>query len=189
MKESCDIESFNTLYKNYKERYVRFASSYVFQKEVAEDIVVESLMYYWENRSSLEYLSNVPVYILTIIKHKCLNYLQRLRTREEIEAYLTNTGVWELNMKIATLEACDPEKLFSEEVQLIVNKTLASLPEQTRYIFIQSRFNNQSHKEIADKLGVSTKSIEYHISKTLKLLRIALKDYFPFMVIAYKILN
>lgn len=56
-----------------------------------------------------------------------------------------------------------------------------TLPKQTRDIFIRSRYNNQSHKEIAAALGISTKTVEFHITKALKVLRIALKGYYPLL--------
>lgn len=149
MKGRSEIYSFNQLFTDYKGRFVHFANTYVGDSMVAEDIAIESLMYYWENRGKLAPDSNVPAYILTVIKHKCLNYLQRLRTREEIVEYLKDCDTWELNLRIATLEACNPEKLFTDELQSLVDKALKTLPEQTREIFVRSRYNNQSHKEIA----------------------------------------
>lgn len=187
MKETSDIQAFNLLFTTYKGRFVRFANSYVGDGMIAEDIAIESLMYYWENRGELTPDSNVPAYILTVIKHKCLNYLQRLRTREEIVEYLSNCDTWELNLRIATLKACNPEKLFSEEIQAIVERTLKTLPEQTQEIFIRSRYKNQSHKEIAEALGISTKSVEFHITKALKAMRITLKDYFPLLLFFHKL--
>jgi RNA polymerase sigma-70 factor (ECF subfamily) len=173
-----DIIILNELYKNYHERFLRFARTYVSVKEVAEDIVMESFMCYWENRRKLPPDSNVPAYICTLIKNRCLNYLHRLRTREEIEKYLTNLQTWELNLQIATLEACNPERIFSEEVQRLVKESLTLLPEKTYEIFLRSRYLDQSHKEIAESLGLSVKSVEYHITKALKLLKAALRDYF-----------
>ncbi|MBC8619486.1 RNA polymerase sigma-70 factor [Parabacteroides faecis] len=189
MGDYLDIEVFNQLFREYKDRFTRFAKTYVYDSDQAEDIVIESFMYYWENRTTLNEGNNIPSYILTVIKHKCLNYLQRLKTRDDIEKYLIQTEEWELQIKIATLEACNPERLFSEEVQHIIDKTLADLPEQTRNIFIMSRYQDKNHREIAEEVGLSTKSIEYHITKTLKLLRDALKDYFPFLLIMYRIFD
>lgn len=182
MENTSEIHSFNQLFTDYKSRFVRFAHTYVGDSMMAEDIALESLMYYWENRTRLSPGSNVPAYILTVIKHKCLNYLQRLRTQEEIVAYLKDCDTWELNLRIATLEACNPERLFSDEVQWLVDRALDTLPAQTRDIFIRSRYNNQSHKEIAKELGLSVKSVEFHITKALKVLRVVLKDYFPLWV-------
>lgn len=179
--------NFTQLYKEYKYRFTHFAKTYVDDLIIAEDIVMDSLMYYWENQSSLKNDSNIPAYILTVIKNKCLNYLNRERTREEVERYIQNREDWELNLRIATLEACNPEKLFSDEIQRIIDQTLASLPAQSREIFIRSRYENQTNKEIAEALGLSVKSIEYHITKTLKIMREELKDYLPLIILLNRI--
>ena len=178
MNRNGDITNLNALYQNYNERFVRLDKTYVFVREVAEDIVMESFMCYWENRWKLPPGSNEPAYISTIIKNKCLNYLHRLRTQEEAEKYLGNLEAWELNMQIATLEACNPEKLFSQEMQQLVDKALKQLPEKTLEIFIRSRYLDQRHKEIARSLGISAKGVEYHITKALKVLKETLGDYF-----------
>lgn len=181
MRENSEVRLFNQLFTDYKSRFIRFANTYVGDNMIAEDIAIESLMYYWENRDKLAPDSNVPAYILTVIKHKCLNYLQRLRMHDEIVEHLKDCDTWELNLRIATLEACNPEKVFSDEVKSLVDKALKTLPSQTAEIFMRSRYNNQSHKEIAEAMGISTKAVEFHITKALKVLRVVLKDYFPLL--------
>ena len=81
-----DITSFNQLYKEFQRRFVRFANTYVRDLTTAEDITIEAMMYYWENRQSLSEDSNIPAYILTIIKNKCLNYLRHQQIHEEKSA-------------------------------------------------------------------------------------------------------
>ena len=157
MENTTDLKAFNQLFTDYQGRFIRFANTYVRDIAVAEDFTIEALMYYWENRHSLEKDSNAPAYILTIIKNKCLNYLQHLQVREDVNEQLLNHAEWELNTRISTLEACDPDELFTAEAQEIVNKTLAVLPEQTRVVFIMSRYENKSHKTIAETLGITTK--------------------------------
>ena len=149
MEYSTDLKAFNQLFADYQGRFIRFANMYVRDMAVAEDFTIEALMQYWENRNTLKADSNVPAYILTIIKNKCINYLQHI------------------------------QELFTAEAQEIVNKKLATLPEQTRRIFIMSRYENKPYKEIAETLGMTTKGVEYHITQALKKLHINLKDYIP----------
>ena len=151
------------MYHDYRQRYIRFARTYVRDTATAEDIVMDSLMYYWENRSALPHQMNIPAYVLTIVKNRCINHLRREQKHQEVKRMLSEHKDWELNVRIQT----------------IIQRTLDSLPEQSRHIFIRSKYERLSHREIADDLGLSVKSIEYHITKTLKILRQALKDYFP----------
>lgn len=182
MDKTNDLKTFNLLFANYLERFIRFANTYVRDTSVAEDFTIDALMYYWENRASLATESNIPAYVLTIIKHKCLNYLQHIQIREEYTERMKEHAEWELHTRISTLEACEPNELFTAEAEAIVHKTLASFPEQTRQIFMMSRYQNQSHKEIAETLGITTKGVEFHISKVLRELRKNLKDYFLFFI-------
>jgi RNA polymerase sigma-70 factor (ECF subfamily) len=169
------------LMEEYQGRLVRFAYSYVRDWDVAEDFTIEAFMYYWENRQTLASEANIPAYILTIVKHKCLNHLEHLQVKEVVEEKLRNHAAWELQMRISTLEACEPNELFASEMQEIVRTTLAGLPAQTRRIFSMSRYENKSHKEIAAQCGMSVKGVEFHIAKALKILRQNLKDYFPLL--------
>lgn len=179
MEHSTDLKIFNQLFADYQGRFIRFATLYVRDVAVAEDITIEAMMYYWENRHNLSPDSNIPAYILTIVKHKCINYLQHIQVREEVNEQMRNHALWELGTRISTLEACNPNELFTAEAQEIVNRTLANLPEQTRKVFIMSRYHNKSHKEIAEELGMTTKGVEYHIARALKKLHTNLKDYIP----------
>ena len=60
------------------------------------------------------------------------------------------------------------------------------MPLQTKRVFMMSRFEQKSGKEIAEALGITVKGVDYHIAKALKALRISLKDYLPLI---YFLLN
>lgn len=122
-----DITSFNQLYKEFQRRFVRFANTYVRDLTTAEDITIEAMMYYWENRQSLSEDSNIPAYILTIIKNKCLNYLRHQQIHEEYSDKIKDYYEWELNTRIATLQACEPYELFISEIQELVQQTLTDI--------------------------------------------------------------
>lgn len=178
-----DIRHFNQLYTEYQKRFVRFANAYVRDMAVAEDIAVEAMMYYWENRLNLKEDSNVPAYIVTIIKNKCLNYLHHLQIHNDYSEKIKDYYEWELNTRIATLEACEPERLFTAEIQELVDKTLKQMPLRTRTIFMLHRYESKSYKEIAEIMNITTKGVDFHICKALKMLQDNLKDYFILFLI------
>lgn len=180
MARSPNLQIFNKYYTDYFDRLVRFANSYVRDISVSEDIASEAFVAYWKNMDRLPKDANVPAYLLTTIKNKCLNYLSRSEIRSKILSNLKENAEWELELRISSLEACDPEELFSSEIEHIVEETLAGLPEKTFEIFRLSRYKDKSYKEIADSLNISTKGVEFHISKALAKLRENLKEYMFF---------
>ena len=171
------ITGFTRFFQENQERFLLFAYSYLKDKAEAEDVVMESMITLWETREKWGNDANLKAILLTIIKNKALNHLSRQQTRLRIEDDLTDVHQRELNLRISTLEACNPNMIFDSEIQHIVNKTLEGLPQQSRNIFILSRYQNTSNKMIAEKLGISVKSVEFHITKVLKVLRLELKDY------------
>lgn len=69
-----DLKQFNQFYNEKQGGFKRFAASYVHDEMTAEDIVSELFAYYWDNRHTLSEDANVAAYVLTVVKHKCLDY-------------------------------------------------------------------------------------------------------------------
>lgn len=178
-------QNFNTLYTKYYRKSFLFTKSYIHDECVAEDIASEVLIKLWETGKdkNIDYFEAL---LLTSLKNKSLDHLKHEAIKAEAIHSLTDLSQRELDIRISTLEVCNPEDIFSAEVQQIITRTLNSLPEQTRYIFEMSRFENKTNKEIAEELGVTTKAVEYHITKALKPLRANLKDYLPFCLVFLK---
>lgn len=171
--------NFNDIYTKYYKSCFLFAKSYIHDDMAAEDIASESLISLWQTMKK-EAVNNPPNLLLVILKNNALNYLKHQMVHSKAMESFSSNMTRDLNYRIASLDACDPKEVFSAEINDIVEKTLNTLPEQTRRIFEMSRYENLSVKEIADQLSISPKSIEYHITKSLKALRVALKDYLFF---------
>lgn len=168
MSNTPEPITFNQLFTDYKGRFTRFAQTYVRNTAVAEDIVIDSLVYYWENRQRLDENTNIPAYVLTVIKHKCLNHLQRQQIHKDIEENIQSHAEWELSTRIATLEACNPNELFNAEAMEIVNRTLAKLPARTREIFIMSRMKICLIKKLQQNWTLRLKVLNFILVKHLK---------------------
>ncbi|MDR2811405.1 MAG: RNA polymerase sigma-70 factor [Tannerellaceae bacterium] len=173
---------FKNFYTTYYNRCFLFAKSYVHDDWVAEDIASEALIKLWEIGKS-QGIENPKTILFTIIKHKSLDYLKHEMIKYNALTSFSDMGKRELEIRISTLEACNPEKIFATDIQKIIHNTLSGLPAQTREIFAMHRFQHLSKKEIAERYGISIKGVDYHLSKALNRLREELKDYFPLVFV------
>lgn len=171
-------DSFNKIYQSYYKRSYLFAKSYVHDDLAAEDIASEALIKLWEKLKEGEIVYIEPL-LLTILKNKALDYLKHLEVERQAFEKMADWERQELGIRMTSLSSCNPDEVFSGEINRIVSETLQNLSEQTRTIFTMSRYENRSNKEIALQMDISVKAVEYHISKALKVLRISLKDYLP----------
>jgi len=183
-----DSMNFNDFYMSNYSKFVQFAYSYIRDMPVSEDFVTEAFMSCWINRDSLENNFNMRAYILTSIKNKCLNHLRNIRLQKDILKKISDYSDWERDMRINTLEACDPNEMYSDELQILLDKALSTMPEKTLSVFMASRYQDKTYKQIAEEMSISTKGVEFHISKALKILRNYMKDYlvsFLFLVFPF----
>ncbi len=182
MEEKHDLILFNQLFSEYRDRFVRFAYSYTSDYMAAEDIVMEAMMYYWTNRTKLN-TTNPPAYLLTSIKNRALNYLRDQQLHLSTIDTLKDISEWKLNTQISSLEACNPTELFSQEILDKMNEAIAQMSKTTKRVFVMRRFEDKTYKEIADELGITTKGVEYHLTKANEYLKKYLKDYIALIFI------
>ena len=176
--------SFSEIYTNYYKRSFLFVKSYVRDDMAAEDIVSEALINLWDTskKEKVEYPLSLLVMML---KNGALNYLKHQDVKQSVSDSISSKMARDLSYRISTLQACDLEEIFSSEITRIVKETLEALPEQTRRVFELSRYECHTVKEIAEELSISPKGVEYHITRSLKVLRIALKDYLPIFYLLF----
>lgn len=171
--------TFNEIFSRYYRRCVLFAQSYVFDREEAESIASDALYVLWqriaEDRNSLEPLP----FLFGVIRNKSMNYLRgKLRAQRAMDK-AESLAVRELSLRISSLESCDPHALFCSDIQDIIKAALDEVGDRSAEIFRMSRFDGLPSKDIAERMGIGEKAVEYHISKVLRLLRPRLKDYLP----------
>lgn len=180
MSDSGSLHTMNLFthfFQENQEKFLSFAYSYLRDKEEAEDVLMESMITLWENRGRWEKDSNLHALLLTIVKNKSLNLLEHRQIRLRVEEDINTHGQRELNLRISTLKDCEPDRIFNSEIQHIVHKALEEMPAQSRAIFMLSRYQNLPNRQIAEQLNISLKTVEAHITKTLRILRCELKDY------------
>lgn len=180
---------FTRLYTQWYQRFVVIARRYVRDEALAEDLVTDSFVAFWESRNRFAADLNVPAYLLTIVRNNCLNWLQAQQNHLRIEKQLHSTQYRLVSANLSSLEACNPKQLFADEVSQIVRKALASMPEQTRAVFEANRFYEKTYAEIAEEQGISVRRVTSEIQRALVFMRKELKDYLPIILMSLIIRN
>ena len=168
---------FGRLYSRYSPRFIEVAYRYVRERSVAEDLVSESFMAFWEERDRLPEDVNVPGYVLAIVKNKCLNHLKSRLRHLQIEKTLHSTQQRLIQSDIQSLTACVPDNLFVEEIRTMLDRAVGRMPELTRRVFEGSRYEDKSYKELAEELNIAFTHVNFEMRRALKILREEFKDY------------
>lgn len=175
---------FSKVYKIYFPKLVRFSQSYVQSEYEAENIVQNTFLYLWENQDVLSSLNNINAFLFTLVKNRCIDYLRKQLKERGVQP-LSEIQEKELELKLYSLQKFDENKLSQEEIDHIINTAINSLPPRCKEIFILSRLEGLSHKEIAEQLNISTNTIEGQIVIALRKLRVKLKDYIPLFIFIF----
>ena len=165
-------DAFKQMFIKFYSPLCEYASQYV-SDEDAEELIQELMLFIWENRNSLFVEISLKSYLFMAVKHRCLNAIRKNLYHERIQ-----TQIYE---KIKD-QFEDPDYYFVNELTENIQKAIENLPETYRETFAMSRFGEKTNVQIAEKLGISVKTVEYRISQALKILRFKLKDYLPLLI-------
>jgi RNA polymerase sigma-70 factor, ECF subfamily len=176
-----DSAAFERIFESFYHRLYSFINQYVSDSETTKNILQDVFLILWEKKSILLDDSNLNAWLYTVAKNKALKYLRHKQyINNHIEISLLRQS--ENTLNASALESIDTSEFAFREIEKIIERTLNSLPEQVQEIFNLSRFENLKNREIAEKIGISEKTVEANITKSLKLLRGALKDYLPLVL-------
>lgn len=157
-----DELAFQNLFDTYYKYLTVVAYRYLKEGEKSKDIAQEAFVELWKRRNSLQITTGLKSYLRQVVVNKCLSYIKR----EQRINFSENE-----NLPEVTSEPDVYQQLATEELQSTIQTAVDGLPKRCRIIFCMSRFDEKSHQEIAEELGISKKTIENQITIALKVLR------------------
>lgn len=152
---------FQQFFRKHYNKFVLQAIRIVKEGPKAEDLVQDCFIKLWDKRAEIAFNDSALGYLHRMVRNKCIDYLRSLKPTLEI-----NSDSIQLTSSKQT-----SDNLELEELQTKIDHAIDSLPERCRQIFVLSRFEEMSYKEIAAQLDISPKTVENQISKALKQLR------------------
>ncbi|MGF7232126.1 sigma-70 family RNA polymerase sigma factor [Arachidicoccus sp.] len=158
-------KAFEVIYHKYWFNLYNWALKQTHSKEISEELVQIVFEKVWRNRQNTQ-IKNLGAYLAVSLKHTFYNDKRNQESAKKINNHnfplLNNTTENDLNAKF-----------LNESLESVLHE----LPDKTQTIFRLSRYESRSAHEIARNMEMSEKTVEYHISKALKILRIRLKEY------------
>ncbi|MCX2451951.1 RNA polymerase sigma-70 factor [Pedobacter sp. PLR] len=169
-----DLVAYSEIYKRFQGLLYLYACKIVKNNDDAEDIVQEVFLYLWDKRFSITINSSISVYLYKAVQYKFMNLLDHKKVRTDYKD--------SLNQFIDQGEYITDHYIRHKEFSKIIEKEIAALPDKMREVFELSRKTNLSRKEIAEKLGLSEKTVKNQITNALKILRSRL-SLFAFLML------
>ena len=169
----------NVFKSNFKNLHA-YACSILKDEASAEEIVQQVFLKLWEKKEQLAELQSVEAYLYRSVHNECLNWLKHNKVKAAHQAHA---------LFVNKEAAQDNDQVTLKELQKDIDKAINELPEQCRTIFQLSRFEDLKYRDIADKLGISVKTVENQMGKALRTLRTKLSGYLPVVFLVVNILN
>jgi RNA polymerase sigma-70 factor, ECF subfamily len=170
--------AFEMIFRTYYQPLCRYAYSFLQDKEEAEEVVQASFITVWEKRNNIAIETSLKSYLYRMVRNSCLNVIKHEKVKQQHVAH-------ELAVSEVAYESV-AHKIQAAELEIRITEAMKTLPEQCRLVFQLSRFEELKYQEIADQLQISVKTVENHMGKALKLMRVQLKDYLPLFLIFMK---
>jgi len=171
--KSGSEKAFEILFHKYYSPLCLYASQFLDDDDKAEEFVQDMFVKIWCKRTDLNIETSLKQYLLRSIKNQCINYIQHLKIRQK---HAKKT-------KDEYVSGNDSPSFFMEfGLAEKIENSIDLLPEKRKAIFKMSREEGLKYREIAEKLGISIKTVEVQMGIALKQLREMLKDYQDYLI-------
>lgn len=160
--QSGDVKAFSEIYNRYWFKLYNLAFAQIGAKEESEDLIHNLFETLWKKRNEVS-IRNLTTYLVVSVKYLSIAFI---KSQINLRKYQEHLIFQEIHRNNAVEEI-----LNFADLQKAVEAAMKKLPEKTLEVFKMSRFEEKSVREIAEKMQLSEKAVEYHITKSLKVLK------------------
>lgn len=165
-----DILAFEKLYYLYEKQLNYHAYRLTKSRFIAEEIIQEVFIQVWENHRNIKPHMSFQAYLYRLVRNRAFNYL-----RDSVQHEDLSEGLWQ---DVLQSRNKTDDKLISKDYEKLICKIIEGLPTRKRTIYMLSRYEGKSKAEIARQLGITPKTVENHLWKTIQIIKIQLNPHF-----------
>lgn len=175
-----DTVAFKQLYLRYFSTLCKSGFRKIQDDKIVEEIVQDVFIDIWKQRQELNINQEIGAFLNALLRNKILHeWRARMIRSRHIELFS------QLNSPI--VDESSSENFLASEVQERLNTAISNLSPQCRQAFELSRYEDLSYREISERMAISVKTVEKHIGKALKILRMEFKEYYISVIILISI--
>jgi RNA polymerase sigma-70 factor, Bacteroides expansion family 1 len=164
-----DHGAFDLLFTEYHSRVIHFLYDFVKDKEQAKDMAQELFFKVWKNREYLSKVDSFKSYLFRMARNMIYDYYDHTLIKEK---YYDQQQKEEKYIYSDIVE----EEFYAKELSLLIDLVVELMPKQRKQVFKLSRDAGLTNEEIAERLSISKRTVESHISNVLQFLRRAIAD-------------
>ncbi len=165
----------NMIFKKYWQPLFISAFNLLKDKDACEDIIQDIFIRIWDRRHEIEIKTSFKAYLFASMRYEVFRQIKLGNAREDI-----------FNCLNQVFKDPSPyENLVHKDMLAKVDSVIGGLPDKCREVYRLSREEQLSHKEISERLDISPKTVETHITKALKHLRISLQQILTLQLIYF----
>lgn len=158
-----DTEAFELIFDEYKEKLYFFTLGYVHSAAETEEIIQGLFVALWENRLNLEEENSLKNYLYKAVTNRIYNYFKHKAVKQRyIEQVVVQNSLEDDHSQ---------QTIYFNDLKGMLDTLIENLPLRQQMIFRLSRQEGLSHQEIADRLGLSVRSVENQIYRALRYIK------------------
>lgn len=165
-----DEKALKELFDAFYGKLCEAAKFYLEDHSVVQEVVSDVFIKLWGGRAKIENIGNISAYLFVATKRQSLNYIRdnKKRNHQPLNEITISTFI----------ESRSPDKiLLSDEFAEILNKAICGLPSKCRLVYSMVKDDGMKYQEVAEILDVSVKTVEMHVGKALRRIKLAFDNY------------
>lgn len=166
-----ESQAFSEIYERYWESLSLYTLKVIQSKEDALDIVQEVFVSIWKRRAELNIEVSLNAYLFKCVRNLSIKYIEKNITKRN---FLST-----LSLSFQDNDLTNIDALELKELEITIDNAVAKLPPKMREIYLLSRQENLSYRQIAEQLEIAETTVKKQVSNALKILRLEVDTLTP----------